>query len=102
MTVINIDLINDFCARHSDARIACQRWYNLLKETDCRSWHEMKQMFNSVDNVGNDHYVFNIKGNRYRLIAVIHFQLQTVCIKRVCTHEEYDNIKPKPDAISLL
>lgn len=102
MIVTNYAEIEKFCKKHSDAQIALSRWYNLIKMADCLSWNELKLFFNSVDNVGNDHYVFNIKGNKYRLIAVIFFQLKTVNICRICTHEEYDNIKPKPDAISKL
>ena len=102
MIIINSAEIQNFCKKHSDAQIALSRWHSLIKMADCLSWNELKLFFNSVDNVGNDHYVFNIKGNKYRLIAVIFFQLKTVNIRRICTHEEYDNIKPKPDAISKL
>jgi mRNA interferase HigB len=53
----------------------------------------MKAMFNSVDAVGNDRYVFNIRGNNYRLIAMIFFDVRTVYIRFVGTHSEYDKLK---------
>ncbi|MBO5624486.1 MAG: type II toxin-antitoxin system HigB family toxin [Prevotella sp.] len=49
--------------------------------------------FNSVDAVGNQRYVFNIKGNDYRLIVLIQFTPKTVYIRFVGTHKEYDAIK---------
>ena len=52
----------------------------------------MKQTFNHVDYIANDRYVFNIKGNHYRLIARVMFHIRTVYIKFVGTHAEYDRI----------
>lgn len=52
----------------------------------------MKRTFNSVDSVGNQHYVFNIKGNSYRLVAVVKFTIKTVFIRFIGTHSEYDKI----------
>ena len=52
----------------------------------------MKEMFNSVDAVGNDRFVFNIRGNNYRIIALIFFDIRTVYIRFVGTHQEYDKI----------
>ncbi len=51
---------------------------------------EIKQVFNSCDFIGNDRFVFNIGGNNYRLIAVIHFNIRTVYIRGIMTHAEYD------------
>ena len=50
-------------------------------------------MFNSVDAVGNDLYVFNIKGNEYRLIVRIIFRVRTIYIKFISSHKEYDKVK---------
>ena len=52
----------------------------------------MKKTFTSVDNVGNQHYVFNIKGNDYRLVVVVKFTISQVLIRFVGTHSEYDKI----------
>ncbi|MDF7818589.1 type II toxin-antitoxin system HigB family toxin [Runella sp. MFBS21] len=53
---------------------------------------DVKSTFNSVDFVGNDRFVFNIKGNRYRLVALIHFSIRTVYIKFIGTHADYNKI----------
>ena len=55
----------------------------------------MKKTFNSVDRVGNQKYVFNIKGNDYRLIVVVKFMIKTVLIRFIGTHAEYDKIDAK-------
>ena len=49
-------------------------------------------MFNILDYIGNDRYVFNIKGNDYRLVTMIFFNSRTVYIRFIGTHEEYDKI----------
>lgn len=49
-------------------------------------------MFNSVDAVGNDRFVFNIRANSYRIIVMIFFDIRTVYIRFVGTHKEYDKI----------
>ena len=51
------------------------------------------ETFNTADSVGNDRYVFDIKGNQYRLVALIIFKVRTVFILFIGTHKEYDEIK---------
>ena len=53
---------------------------------------DIKKTFNSVDYVGNQHYVFNIKGNDFRLVVVVKFTPKNVYIRFVGTHSEYDKI----------
>ena len=52
----------------------------------------MKEDFPSVDYVGNQHYVFNIRGNRYRLVVVVKFLMGYIFVRFVGTHQEYDRI----------
>lgn len=55
----------------------------------------MKKDFNHVDYVGNDRYVFNIKGNTYRLVTMIFFDKRTIYIRFIGTHNEYDKVDCK-------
>jgi len=64
----------------------------LLKRPIFANFAELRAVFNSVDAVGSGLYIFNIKGNHYRLIARIHFNVRTVYIKFVGTHREYDKV----------
>ncbi|MBR4584220.1 MAG: type II toxin-antitoxin system HigB family toxin [Bacteroidales bacterium] len=77
---------------HSDAQSALERWYEIAEEADWRSLSDIKVDFPSVDYVGNQHYVFNIKGNNYRLVVVVKFTIGHIFIRFVGTHAEYDKI----------
>lgn len=92
MVIISKATINNFTAEHADAETPLKDWYEVAKNADWKNFNEMKQTFNSVDSVGNDRYVFNIKGNSYRLIAMIIFKVRTVFILFIGTHKEYDKI----------
>lgn len=92
MVVISYRTIREFIEKHKDAEDALNNWYNITERADWANFNEMRLIFNSVDAVNNDRYVFNIKGNHYRLIALIHFDVRTVYILFVGTHKEYDKI----------
>lgn len=75
-----------------DAQVALERWYELTEAAQWNTFADIRLVFGSVDSVGNQHYVFNIRGNRYRLVVVIKFVMGYVFIRFVGTHEEYDKI----------
>ena len=75
-----------------DSKVALERWYELTKAAQWSSFADIRQDVNSVDAVGNQHYVFNIRGNQYRLVVVIKFVMGYVFIRFVGSHEEYDKI----------
>ena len=92
MVIISKAAIRDFVKVHNETEVALENWYQLTSSADWSSFNEMKNTFNSADAVGNDRYVFNIKGNNYRLIALIIFKVRTVFILFIGTHKEYDKI----------
>lgn len=75
-----------------DAQAALERWYEITEDAQWHSFSEMKADFGDVDAVGNQHYVFNIRGNKYRLVVVVKFLMGYVFIRFVGTHKEYDLI----------
>lgn len=75
-----------------DARVALERWYHLSLKAEWKNLADMKEDFPFVDYVGNQRYVFNIKGNKYRLIVVVKFLMGYIFIRFVGTHKEYDKI----------
>lgn len=93
MVVISYGTIRDFNLRHADAKDALNNWYRLVIQANWSDFHEVKRMFNAVDAIGSDRFVFNIKGNRYRLVALIFFDVRTVYIRFIGTHAEYDRIR---------
>ncbi|MCC8199413.1 MAG: type II toxin-antitoxin system HigB family toxin [Tannerellaceae bacterium] len=95
MRVIAHRAIVNFYNEHADAKTALEDWYIKTTEADWSTFPDVKKTFNSVDYVGDQHYVFNIKGNHYRLVAVIKFTIKMVYIRFIGTHAEYDNINSK-------
>lgn len=81
-----------FYRTHNDAETALEMWYQRTKKADWNNFADMKKDFNSVDSVGNQRFVFNIKGNDYRLVAVVKFKIKMVYIRWVGTHKDYDRI----------
>lgn len=92
MVIISKGILRQFGDARPDAIDALNEWYTKSKNADWASLAEIKSTFNSVDYVGNDRFVFNIRGNRFRLVAMIFFDIRTVYIRFVGTHAEYDKI----------
>jgi mRNA interferase HigB len=86
-------MIRDFIAKHADADVALRDWYKRTTKANWTNFEDIKQTFNTVDYVGNVRYVFDIKGNNYRIVAVVIFINKKVYMRFVGTHEEYDKIK---------
>ena len=94
MHIITRKRLNEFAEKHPDAKPALQHWYRQAKEKDFKSFVELRNTFSSADQVGNL-TVFNIGGNKFRLIAAIHYNRRTIYIRAVLTHKEYDEEKWK-------
>jgi len=94
MRVVSHKKLKDFYTTkgYENSRVALQRWYNIALKAEWKNFSDVKADFSSVDNVGNQHYVFNIKGNDYRLVVVIKFVMGYIFIRFVGTHDEYNKI----------
>lgn len=95
MVIITKAKIIVFYETEISAKEPLIHWYNIVILSDWKNFHDMKQTFNSVDSVGNDRYVFNVGGNKYRVVAMIHFNKRTVYLRFVGTHKQYDKIDCK-------
>ena len=93
MVILTKKAITDYGKANTNANDALNDWYIRTRLADWSSFNELRLDFPSCDFVGNDRYVFNIKGNRYRLITFINFRTRTVFIRYFGTHSEYDKIK---------
>ena len=93
MRIVTYKRIMEFSEKHADAENPLNFWYHTTTAKDWNNLNDVKQTFNSVDYVGNNRYVFNIKGNDYRLVAIISFSAKKVYIRFIGTHSEYDKIK---------
>lgn len=90
MVIITKGTIQRFASKHPTAKVALNKWYIEAKGANWSSYNEVKKTFNSVDAIGNHRYVFNIAGNNFRLIALIMFNVRTIFIRAILTHQEYD------------
>ncbi len=95
MIVITYKTIKQYQESNRNAKDTLERWYHMVAIANWNNLSEIKETFNDVDFVGNDRYIFNIGGNKYRLVAMIHFSTRTVYIRFIGTHKEYDQINCK-------
>jgi mRNA interferase HigB len=93
MRVISNRVLVRFSADHKDAEAPLQAWRKAVESGRFLSFADLKTCFNSVDRVGR-YFVFNIRGNKYRVIAAIHFDRQMLFVRHVLTHRQYDRWKP--------
>jgi len=89
MHIITRKRLLNFAQKHPDCSTALESWYRIVKHTRFNSFAELKQTFPSADQVGKL-TVFNIGGNKARLIGAIHHNTARVYIRHVLTHKEYD------------
>jgi mRNA interferase HigB len=94
MHVITRKRLNVFVSNHPETRSALANWYKLMKRHNFGSFAELRAYFSSADQVGKL-TVFNIGGNKVRLIAAIHYNRRKLYIRAVLTHVEYDQGKWK-------
>ncbi|MBE7411545.1 MAG: type II toxin-antitoxin system HigB family toxin [Leptospiraceae bacterium] len=92
MRVISHKKIIEFSAIHINSEKPLNSWYKILSRQKFLSFAELRKVFPSADLVGN-FTVFNIGGNKFRLITAIHYNTQIVYIRHILTHTEYDQNK---------
>jgi len=96
MHIISKKKLREFWERHPKAQSPLESWFQIAKKAEWESFTDVRNTFNSTDQVGR-FTVFDIGGNKYRLIAVIHFNRGRLYVRHVLTHREYDDGKWKDD-----
>ena len=92
MRVISRRLLRDFWEKHPDATIPLRTWFHDVERAEWTVPSDIKEVYRNASFITNNRVVFNVKGNRYRLIVVVVYQHGVVYIRFVGTHEEYDRI----------
>jgi mRNA interferase HigB len=94
MRIISRSRLREFWEGHRDAQDCLTRWYDLTEQAAWKNPAEVKRTFGAVDFVkvesGNTVCVFDVGGNKYRVIAAVHYDYGRVFVLRVLTHAEYD------------
>ena len=94
MHVITRKRLNEFAEKYPETRTALASWYDSVRRNDFSSLPNLQSMFPTADQVGKL-TVFNVGGNKVRLIAAIHYNRKRIYIRAVLTHDEYDRGKWK-------
>ncbi|MFN5354264.1 MAG: type II toxin-antitoxin system HigB family toxin [Burkholderiaceae bacterium] len=89
MRLISYRALREFADTHPQALGPLQGWRRVIETNRFDNWSGLKKVLNAVDKVG-DLAVFNIGGNKYRLVAYLNFERQIIYVKAVMTHAEYD------------
>ena len=92
MKIFQKQIIEKFARKHAGSRKALQRWVELMENIECANLNELKQTFPTADYVGNGRIVFNIKGNDYRLVAIIVFVDGFATVRYCGTHADYSKL----------
>jgi mRNA interferase HigB len=88
MHVVSHKAIRRFCERHIEARIPLDHWYRVAKRATWASFAEVRESFKTADFV-SPFVIFDVGGNKYRLIAEINFRRRVLFIRGIMTHKEY-------------
>ena len=78
-----------FWKKDQQSETPLRTWYSVCKNTRFKNFAELKRAFGTVDKVGK-FYVFDIGGNKWRIVAVVHFSTGKIYVREVLTHKEYD------------
>lgn len=92
MRIISVSTLREFWLIHPAAAEPLKAWYHETKTASWQNPAELKQQFGSASILQNGRVVFNIAGNKFRLIVDLNFKFQIVFIKFVGTHSEYNKI----------
>lgn len=93
MRIFTEQTLKQYIEQVPESKTALQEWVSIVIKSDWKTFADVKRTFNSVDSVGNQRYVFNIKGNQFRLVVIFKFTIQFMYIRFIGTHAEYEKIK---------
>lgn len=93
MNIVSHSTFVTFYQTHPTSKPVLEKWYKTVRRLEWTDFNDVKIDFPSADFVGNQRFVFNIGGNKYRIVVIIRFKIQHIFIRFVGTHAEYDKIK---------
>jgi mRNA interferase HigB len=96
MRVISRKVLREFWVAHPGAELPLRQWEVIVKRADWQDWADLRVTYASADKVER-YVVFNIGGNKYRLIATVSYRKRKVYVRHVLTHKEYDRGTWKDD-----
>jgi mRNA interferase HigB len=95
MRIVSRKPLREFAAKHPMAKGPLDAWYSEACRADWASFADIKAAYGSADVIGGNRVVFNIGGNKYRLIVKVAYRCRTIYVRFVGTHAEYDKTDAK-------
>ena len=98
MRVIGLPILQSFWQSHPEAKKPLEKWIVVVREARWNNWSQLKATFRTADLVptgAKKHVVFNVGGNKYRIVAIVNYQGQLVIVEVALTHIQYDKGKWK-------
>ena len=92
MRIIAKRTLREFWQKHADCEEQLKAWYNETEKSEWQNINELKRDYPSASILKDNRIVYNIKGNKYRLIVKLNFEFQIGWIRFIGTHAEYDKI----------
>ncbi|MCF8176412.1 MAG: type II toxin-antitoxin system HigB family toxin [Burkholderiaceae bacterium] len=93
MRILGLPLLQRFKQSHADARGPLDAWRNEVEDSLWKASRDIKQRYSSADFLADNRVIFNIKGNRYRLVVQVRYLGGLVVVEWIGTHAEYDKKK---------
>ncbi|MGH8118060.1 MAG: type II toxin-antitoxin system HigB family toxin [Rhodanobacteraceae bacterium] len=90
MKIAGRDLLDDFCARHADARRWIENWLSDAEEASWATPQDIKNRYSTASFLSGNTVIFNVKGNAYRLEVICAYRTGVVVVRWIGTHTEYD------------
>lgn len=95
MLIINLDKLNAFSKKHADARKSISTWVSVTEEALWKKKQDVLDDFPNAHMIKNNRARFKISFNAYRLVVFINYDAETVVVRFIGTHAEYDRINPE-------
>jgi mRNA interferase HigB len=92
MRIISRKTLKEFWEKHADAEQPLKAWFAEASAARWTSFHDIRASYRSADVLPGNRVVFDIKGNRYRLVVKIHYNTGIIFVRFVGTHAEYDKV----------
>ena len=94
MRIISKKTLKDFYgqSKYQDSKNALESWHKEVLKQEWNTPNEIKAMYRSASIIGDEKVVFNIAGNKYRLIVTVNYYAKIVFVKFIGTHKQYDKI----------
>ena len=95
MQIIARRTLKQFWAKHPQAEAPLRSWYAVVAKSSWKGSADIKARYGTADFISDNRVIFDIGGNKYRLVLHVAYRFKTALVKFVGTHEEYDEINPE-------